>query len=343
MNNQKAIFYSCVCGISIIVLWLFLWLQYRFDSNQAIVAAEANVSNLSKAFEENILGTVRHLDGFIEALRRNYPNHVEKIPALLESYNRHSPQKLIIQLSITDARGIMVYNSAGMPDKPLDLSDREHIRVQMNSNEDNLFISKPVLGRVSKKWSIQFTKKILTQDGAFAGVAVLSVDPDYFKSFFESIDVGKEGAISLLGMDGVIRARSAVAAGGANPIGITIPPADIQIDPAKPSVGIYQAVSQVDRIPRIVSYRRLKGYPLVVRVAVAEGETLKTLHWHRNNLIFQGALASCGLLLIFWLALRLTTRQQKYTTDLEAMNSERRTNNWSLKPLSVSEPKRSLR
>jgi signal transduction histidine kinase len=77
----------------------------------------------------------------------------------------------------------------------------------------------------------------------------------------------------------------------------------------------------VDQIPRIVSYRRLKGYPLVVRVAVANGEALKTLHWHRNNLIFQGALASCGLLLIFWLALRLTTRQQKYTTDLEAINS----------------------
>ena len=96
----------------------------------------------------------------------------------------------------------MVYNTKGMPDKPLDLSDREHFRVHLNSNEDKLFISKPVMGRVSQKWSIQFTRKIFDRNGLFAGVAVLSVDPDYFKSFFKSIDIGKKGAITLLGMDG---------------------------------------------------------------------------------------------------------------------------------------------
>jgi signal transduction histidine kinase len=317
VNSQKQKFFIYACSISVIILWSFLWFQYRYDSNQAISSAETNVSNLSKAFEENILGTIRHLDNFLVTLRNDYPERQEQIPALIASYNRHSDRELIIQLSITDARGIMVYNTKEMPDKPLDLSDREHVRVHLNSGEDKLFISKPVLGRVSKKWSIQFTRKVLNRDGTFVGVAVLSVDPDYFTSFFKSIDVGNNGDITLLGMDGVIRARSS----NPNSIGTTIPPTDVQIDTGKPMTGIYHSPGHGDPVPCIAAYRRLKHYPLVVRVATAEEEVYRVLHWHRNNMILQGSLASVGLLLIFWLAHRLTARQQMYTKELETINS----------------------
>ncbi len=313
--------YYVICCISIIVLWGFLWEQYSYDSKQATIAAETTVSNLSKSFEENMLGTIRHLDEFLVTLRRDYPLHQEQIGALLTSYNRHSVNELIIQLSITDANGLIIYSSKKMPDKPLDLSDREHFSIHLNSGDDNLFISKPVRGRVSKKWSLQFTRKILDHDGRFAGVIVLSVDPDYFTSFFQSIDVGSNGVITLLGMDGVIRARSSVNMKGGDPIGTSIPATNVQIDPNSPPVGIYHAPSLVDRVPRIVSYRRLKNYPLVVRVAVSTDEALHALHRHRSNIILQGVLASGGILLIFWLSFRLTTRQQQYTSELEAINS----------------------
>ena len=321
MNDQKQKFFIYACSVSIVILWIFLWFQYRYDYKQATAAAETTVSNLSKAFEENILGTIRHLDNFLISLRQDYPRRMDQIPALISSYNRHSDRELIIQLSITDAAGIMVYNTKGMPDKPLDLSDREHIRVHLNSGDDTLFISKPVLGRVSKKWSIQFTRKVLNRDGTFMGVAVLSVDPDYFTGFYNSIEVGSRGSITLLGMDGVIRARSSLAIGGTNPIGTSIPITNITVDPAQPPSGVYQSKSVVDGIHQIASYRRLKGYPLVVRVGVAKEEALSSHYWHAKNIILQGLLATGALLLIFWLARRLSSRQQLYTKELETINS----------------------
>ena len=134
MTDKKQKYYIFTCGIGILALWGLLWFQYSYDSRQANTGAETTVSNLSKAFEENILGTIRHLDEFLVTLRRDYPQRQNQIPDLIASYNRHSDKQLIIQLSITDARGIMVYNTKEMPDKPLDLSDREHIRVQLNSS-----------------------------------------------------------------------------------------------------------------------------------------------------------------------------------------------------------------
>jgi len=328
MYLRKQNFHIYASLASILVLWIFLWFQYRYDSRQANSAVETTVTNLSKAFEENMLGTIRHLDEFLVTLRRGYPEHKDDIPVLVASYNRHSDTPLIIQLSITDARGIMIYNTKAMPEKPLDLSDREHIRVQVNSTEDNLFISKPVLGRASKKWSIQFTRKMLDRDGKFAGVAVLSVDPDYFTNFYRSIDVGKEGVISLVGMDGVIRARSSVPTKGADGIGTALSPTNVLINPAAPPTGIQRSLSPVDGVSRIASYRRLKSYPLVVRVAVSEEEALGNLYWHRTIIVMQGLIGTGGLLLIFWLARRLNTRQQIYTKELETINNslQQRTN-----------------
>ena len=74
MTTLKQKFQVYVCSISIVVLWIFLWFQYSYDSRQAETTANTTVSNLSKAFEENILGTFRHLDEFLMTLRRDYPN-----------------------------------------------------------------------------------------------------------------------------------------------------------------------------------------------------------------------------------------------------------------------------
>ena len=303
--------------MSMFSIWAFLGFQYHYDSTQAQLAVETNVSNLSKAFEENIVGAVRNIDELLLDLRRDYPRHQNQFTANISSFNRHSDMEFIIQASILDADGILIYSSREKAVKQIDLSDREHFRVHLNSNDDQLFISKPVKGRVSQKWSIQFTRKLLHQDGTFAGVVVLSIDPEYFSNFYRSIDIGRHGVITLLGMDGIIRARSSDSAKENGAVGTVIPRTNLLLDITKPPVGIYNAPSVIDGISRIVSYRRLKNYPLVVRVAVAEDDAFTSLHWHRTSIVIQGILATAGLLLALWLALRLNTRQQLLTHDLQ--------------------------
>ena len=114
---------------------------------------------------------------------------------------------LVLQVSYTDAGGTMVQSS--IDDAPsVNVADREHFRVHVDRTVNGLYISRPVFGRASGKWSIQMTRRIDKPDGSFGGIAVASVDPEYFKRFYSDLSLGKDGVVMLVGEDGGIRARS---------------------------------------------------------------------------------------------------------------------------------------
>src|SRR5262249_49370291 len=113
--------------------------------------------------------------------------------------------EIIVQVAIIDAHGIMRASNAGpQPAPPRDLSDRQHYKVHVNGNADRLFISRPVIGRVSGRWSVQFSRRFSNSDKSFAGVVVASLDPGHLTQFYDKIDFGSSASITLINDDGVV-------------------------------------------------------------------------------------------------------------------------------------------
>src|SRR5262249_12835597 len=127
--------------------------------------------------------------------RYRVPDWVENSPLL---------KGLGLQISLVGPDGMV--RASNLPlNGPVDVADRDHFRYQLGPSAAQPYISVPVRGRVSGKWSIQLTRRITGADGKFAGVVVISVDPFYFSQFFESADLGRHGAVRLVGLDGVVR------------------------------------------------------------------------------------------------------------------------------------------
>jgi hypothetical protein len=96
---------------------------------------------------------------------------------------------------VIDANGYMVTSSALLrPPAPMYLGDREHFQAHLKSKGDFLFISKPVIGRASGKWSVQFARKLTDNAGQFAGVVVISLDAARLARNYSELNLGPGGA-----------------------------------------------------------------------------------------------------------------------------------------------------
>ena len=307
---------SVALGLSaVLLIWFGAIYFIHSEKLQTERAARENAANLARAFAEDIIRSIRAVDQTLLYVRDTYARDPQNFDFSLWQHNSQFLTDFNFQVSIIGKDGIMVASNTPGSMPGVDLSDREHFRVHLGRDSDELFISKPVVGRVSNKASIQLTRRINMPDGSFGGVIVVSTDPNYLSQLYGSIDVGEKGTIALIGTDGVVRARGAK---GPNHLGVTIGNPDLLDSFARSKEGVYMATSRSDGIERIYAYRGVKGYPLIVTVGLAEDEVLAVYRAHRQSYIAIATVLTVWLLAVSYLMFRYQRMLAKARDAAEA-------------------------
>ena len=309
--------HALLTGLALLLLWggigFNLWREHQLAQQGAVETTQ----NLVRAFSENNVRTIESVDQVILFLREAYDRDPTHFNLRAWAAGRPVMNELALQISIIDRDGIVLQSDLGPVTQRIDLSDREHIRVHMNSTQDRLFISRPVLGRVSGKWSIQFTRKLMAPDGTFNGVLVISLDPYYLSRFFESVNIG-DGVVFLCNLDGVVLARAPAREGV---LGTVVSPAIRETLMASTGQGTFRVAGQSDGVERIFGFARIPRFPLIVSVGLAEKDVYAA--YNRNRLLYcvAGALMSIAIIaagfMLLWQAKRLVASRQILRATLE--------------------------
>ncbi len=135
----------------------------------------------------------------------------------------------------------------------------------MNSKEDKLFISKPVVGRASGKWSVQVTRRFLDAKGKFAGVVVASLNPAHFTNFYNNLDFGSSASIALIGADGIV--RSSGGGDGGFALGQDLKNTGTMRHLTDGGARASCAPIRPRGEESLVNFRKVRGYPLWVTVS----------------------------------------------------------------------------
>lgn len=291
-----------------LVLLLLTWgaVAYKIVSEREaeIALLHRDNLNLARTLKEHTLRTLKSVDQTVLFLKAQY----EKSGGQGISISDYVQEGMIIanlfnQLGVIDAQGRYVLSS--LPNhKVVDLSDREHFLVHKNHDCRCLFVSKPVLGRATGKWSLQLTRRINQPDGSFGGVVVISLDPFYFINLYKEVELSPGAVIELVGDDGVVRAKrldhKEIFDAGVQP-SLVWPDARHE----NQAEGVLEVVRN-DGGGRFYAYQRVDDFPLRVILGVDRFEALKAVRYRALLYVLFGLLIT-GVVLAF---VRVTTRLQ---------------------------------
>lgn len=313
-NNRRRTFLALwlAAGILIFLAWWYAFALVSESRSRGLNLAERDLANLTRFSQEHVIRTLRSADQVIRFVKSRYLDIGDRLNLKDLTAKGVIDAEIFNQIGIINAQGIYVLSNLPITGR-LDLSDREHFKVHVTADTDALFVSKPILGRASGKWSIPLSRRINRPNGEFAGVVVVSIDPGYFTHFYSELNLGPEGLTALYDLDGVALARRV---GVNEQFGTQDSAAPIfeRIAQGK-TEGSYTHLSEVDGVERIYHYRKIPDYQLVV---VAGLETSYLLADHRNDrdaLWLQATLAS---LLIVALTYALTRYLRQIRKDMEA-------------------------
>lgn len=266
----------------------------------------------AQAFAENARSTIKRINEIALDLRTHWVANPDGFAELIRQRQEHSAD-IAFQVAVIGADGYLVYSNLATSNERVYLGEREHFRVhQQSAGRDQLFISKPLLGKVSGKWSIQFTRPILGKNG-FAGVVVISVSPSAFAEFSRDKHFGGNQVSTMVRDDGVIMARHP---GNDEYVGKVIGDAPF-LEQGAPLYGHYQRVSRVDGIERISGFFRIPEYGVSLVVGQTVVSALAPYYAHRKSVLLVAALISALSVLLIVLQFRSRSAQREMRRQVQ--------------------------
>jgi diguanylate cyclase (GGDEF)-like protein/PAS domain S-box-containing protein len=315
-----AFWYAGIVFLGLIVMavvWALAFERVGYERSNVVDDALRNNSNLSLALQEQTLRTIRSVDQVLRFIEREY----------LDEGVQPSMQRLLTQvdledglfhnLGVIDSRGRLILSREPKASM-VDLSDRDYFQAHRIGDSGKLFIGKPLIGRITGEPVIPMSRRITGSDGSFRGVVFGGVDVNYFTEFYQRTNLGKDGVIMLIGLDGIARARRT---GDRSHYGQDMSNSTLFSELAKAREGSYLSVGKLEGVPRFVSYRTLAQYPIVVAVGTSRDSVFAGSNIRERNYYTGAALTTFFVVVFSAILMAALARQRRAQKEVQLQNT----------------------
>jgi PAS domain S-box-containing protein len=314
--------YMIIAGAAVAMSALYLWSEYRF----MMQAAAAHTATLTRALEEHVLRTFTTIDTQL----RNAGRRLIETRAL-----EHPSTPRVVEVLREEAvgtgflRSIYVYDAAGRGHTTslgadigrLRARDFEYLREVFDGPSDRLVIGRVISGAVTRRLNIPVARALLEKNGRLAGIIGTAIEPGYFEGFYRALNLEAGASLALLRDDGAVLVRFPEAPGRTSDVSGT---QVFREHMAREAVGTADAVSPIDGIRRLLAFRHVPGWNLIV-VNTLQHAAIVAPWWRVAQAVGLIVLASLGILLaLLLLALRELKRraeaEERYVLAVQGSN-----------------------
>jgi PAS domain S-box-containing protein len=304
-----------VFSLALVVgLWVYLAWILHADKEDAVRDVQGANSNLARVFEAHADRAIENADRMLLHIKRQRENDGANFNLAQYLRDAGMDKQPINIVAIADKDGGVIQSSRFA--SGVNVREQEFFHHHAKQDDGALHIGKPAQQNGSGKLLIPLTRRINFRDGSFAGTVGVALDPSYFSEIYSQIELGNGGVVTLLGRDGIVRARQSGLnlSAGQNVSGNDLLKRLVNASPH----GSYIATSAIDGITRIFSYRAMQRYPLVILVGTAEDTALAGYLEHKTAYLLGGVIVSVLMLMFVLLTTNQIARQVKSNRQLTA-------------------------
>ncbi|WP_406853654.1 methyl-accepting chemotaxis protein [Alsobacter sp. KACC 23698] len=230
--------------------------------------AEVYATNIATVTAAGIEQIFANVDSNIQ-VTRNIFTEIKDINAFEYKVSRYvHPDQHTLQIAILDRSGYLIYSSRPVQGQ-FDLSDRAYFQFHANVADDRLYVNSPVPSKRevwNGQWFIPVSRRITNPDGTFGGVVVATLDPYSFSRVFDDIDIGHDGALTMLSEYGAVVSRRGLTK---DTIGKSMAGSQLLTLARRNAKGLLDGVDEIDGVPRLMAYRALGTSGLMVAVGLS--------------------------------------------------------------------------
>ncbi len=219
-------------------------------------------------------------------------------------------------LFVTDASGKVVNSARTFPVSGPAVADRQYFLAHKDNPRLGLFIDSPTHSRIDGMPTLYLSRRLYGAEGQFRGVLAVALNLTYFETLYESIAFDGIGPISLYLADGTPIVRQPHDGFDGNPKPEKSAPFRNGADEST------QTETSATGEARIVTYRHVSQFPLMVGVAIGKKNVLANW-WDSARYILVGALWVTALLVIAGWALARGLKKEEVLAQELLESSER--------------------
>ena len=316
-----------IFGITLLC-FLALYTPYRlnYEYEQQRKDVERDGRNLAAAFEIHVRNSLKNAEYHAYNIRDLHEKEAPSAAKINEYLEYAKTMTGLIDIQISDDLG-NVAATAVARQKTGSVSGSDYFRFHKNNPDSQGFVGRTVPSGEFPTDAIPVSWSIHKPDGSFGGVVTVFLSADRITDFFAQMELGTDKITTLVGLDGVVRAR---LSGSDKRSGQNISESPLILNSRSHPSGSFSSFSLIDGMERMQCFRTIPEYSMVVSIGISTQEIYRT--YLERKKIYIGAAVLAGLLVIgFCLALlREISKQRSLQEMLETANAELETANRKL-------------
>lgn len=295
-NLRSIAWFLLITGTALfgcISYWLSLQSTQSIELEEERHRLELRAKQLNEAVAQQMDATMRSVDTALQHLRTVYINDRKNFDKTARDVLAAYPKGMLQFITVFGSDGYLAYSSNNTSER-IFFGDREHFRVHTADEKDELFVSKPITGRIANVQLIQITRVI--RDGKrFLGVIGIPLRPDYLSMHLKALRVDSTDMIAIARLDGTLIARSSHLD---EALKAKLPADRPFIGAQVGQRGLFRSQSKIDGIPLLFSWQRISAWPLCAVAAISEETALGPVI-ARHTLQRRNAFSAMTMVLVF--------------------------------------------